>query len=683
LCASASASHKNKNRITPQKLNAVALQKWLAASALTKQKIQKMAAGGVPQFASLYVGDLHTDVTEAMLYEVFNSVGPVGSIRVCRDSVTRRSLGYGYVNFHSVGDAERALDTLNYSSIKGRSCRIMWSQRDPSLRKSGAGNVFVKNLDPNIDNKALYDTFSLFGNILSCKVSSDINGKSRGYGFVHYETEEAATQAISKVNGMQIGEKTVEVSLFLARNDRETTDAKNFSNLYVKHFPADWDEEKIKELFSPMGTITSQCVMTDSRGRKFAFVNYETQEAAAKAVETLHNKEMRSEDEKKADDEAEKEMELGPDKLPLHLLYVGRAQSKNERLREMRDKASPDGKAGQAQGVNLYVKNLDEATDDAQLRELFEPFGKVTSVSSMVDDKGKCKGFGFVCFELPDEATKAVTEMHLKVVKGKPLYVGLAEKREARQERLRQRYTAGGSGGKGSGGKGGKGAFGGGGGKGEQGGFGGGFGGMQGGMMGGMQGGMMPQQMMGMMRPQGMQGMMMPQMMGKGMPGMPQMMGGPQMMGKGAPMGMMNPQMMAMMQGKGAMPGQPGMGMMGKGMPGMMPGMMGMRPPMGQMPGQPGMGMRPQMQPQPQSQPSGPGAPLTAAALAAAPPAVQKQLLGEKLFPAIQRFQPEFAGKITGMMLEMDNSELLILLESEAQLKNKVDEAMRVLEVQK
>jgi len=645
-----------------------------------------MATGGVPQFASLYVGDLHPDVTEAMLYEVFNSVGPVGSIRVCRDSVTRRSLGYGYVNFHSVGDAERALDTLNYSSIKGRSCRIMWSQRDPSLRKSGAGNVFVKSLDPNIDNKALYDTFSLFGNILSCKVSSDINGKSRGYGFVHYETEEAATQAITKVNGMQIGEKTVEVSLFLARGDRDSSDEKTFCNLYIKHFPADWDDQKIQNIFSPMGPITSHCLMTDSRGRKFAFVNFENPEAAKKAVDELHGKDMRSEEQKKEDDESGKEMELGPDKYPLHLLYVGRAQSKADRQRELRDKTS-DSQPGRAQGVNLYVKNLDESTDDALLRELFEPFGTVTSVASMVDDKGKCKGFGFVCFESPDEATKAVTEMHLKVVKGKPLYVGLAEKRDARQERLRQRYTAGGSGGKG--GKGGnKGSPGVGGGKGDQG-FG---GGMQGGMMGGMPGAM-PPQMMGMMRPQGMQGMMMPQMMGKGMPGMPQMMGGPQMMGKGGPMGMMNPQMMAMMQGKG---GPGGMPMMGKGMPGMMPGMMGMRPPMGQMPGQPGQpvqpgqpgqpGMRPggpHMQPQPQPQPTGPGAPLTAAALASAPPSVQKQMLGEKLFPAIQRFQPEYAGKITGMMLEMDNSELLILLESEVQLKNKVDEAMRVLEVTK
>merc|ERR1719157_294729 len=184
-----------------------------------------------------------------MLYEVFNSVGPVGSIRVCRDNVTRRSLGYGYVNFHAVADAERALDTLNYSSIKGRACRIMWSQRDPSLRKSGAGNIFVKNLDRSIDNKALYDTFSLFGNILSCKVACDVNGKSRGYGFVHYETEAAAKQAIERVNGMQIGEKTVEVTMFLKRDDRDEPGAKVYTNLYIKDFPNDWDEAKITETF--------------------------------------------------------------------------------------------------------------------------------------------------------------------------------------------------------------------------------------------------------------------------------------------------------------------------------------------------------------------------------------------------------------------------------------------------
>merc|ERR1712079_149415 len=129
------------------------------------------------------------------------------------------------------------------------------------------------------------------------------------------------------------------------------------------------------------------------------------------------------------------------------------------------------------------------------------------------------------------------------------------------------------------------------------------------------------------------------------------------------------------MTGMGAM----GMGMMRPPMPGMVMGA-GARP---SAPA-PGSGKQPATpQPAPPGSIGGPGAPLNAAALAAAAPSVQKQMIGEKLFPAIARYQPELAGKITGMMLEMDNSELLILLESEAQLKNKVEEALRVLEMAK
>jgi len=170
---------------------------------------------------SLYVGELDPTVTEAMLYEIFSMVGPVSSIRVCRDAVTRRSLGYAYVNYLNGPDAERALEQLNYSLIKNKACRIMVSQRDPALRKTGAGNIFLKNLDETIDNKALHDTFAAFGNILSCKVALDEAGVSKGYGFVHFDTGDAADAAIANVNGMLLNDKIVFVGHHIPRRERQ------------------------------------------------------------------------------------------------------------------------------------------------------------------------------------------------------------------------------------------------------------------------------------------------------------------------------------------------------------------------------------------------------------------------------------------------------------------------------
>jgi len=227
--------------------------------------------------ASLYVGDLFPTVTEGMLFEIFNHVGPLASIRVCRDTLTRRSLGYAYVNFHSVVDAERALDTLNNTLIKGKPCRIMWSQRDPSVRKSGVGNIFIKNLDPAVGHKELYDTFSAFGNILSCKVAMDEMGASKGFGFVHYENSESADAAIRTVNEKLLGSKTVFVGKFVPKKERMRQKESSWTNIYVKDIDPVVTDQDLEVKFSQFGPITSCVIMKGDEGESkgFGFVNFD------------------------------------------------------------------------------------------------------------------------------------------------------------------------------------------------------------------------------------------------------------------------------------------------------------------------------------------------------------------------------------------------------------------------
>jgi len=95
--------------------------------------------------------------------------------------------------------AVRALDALNFAPLNGKNIRLMFSNKDPSMRKSGRANVFVKNLEASIDSKNLYDMFSSFGTILSCKVATDPStGQSKGYDFVQYESEQSAQDAINQ-----------------------------------------------------------------------------------------------------------------------------------------------------------------------------------------------------------------------------------------------------------------------------------------------------------------------------------------------------------------------------------------------------------------------------------------------------------------------------------------------------
>jgi len=390
-------------------------------------------------------------------------------------------------------------------------------------------------------------------------------------------------------------------------------------------------------------------------------------------------------------------------------LYVARAQKRTERSRLLNGKNRGIGGRGSKGvnrflGANLYVKNLTADIDDQKLHQMFAKFGEITSAKVMVDQNQRSRLFGFVAFKSKESATRAMHEMQNAIVDGKPLYVSRAQAKAVRQQFIqkqirskRQRWTPqmmassynqmrpqfGPYNNVPSQGYGGYPRF------------------------GGPFGQQMPQNPAARgMQPGPMSNY--PPVFQPNMQGQPQLPGivGPfQNVGQQqrpmfpqqpltAPLSFPVPQSIQgftqpnilrtnVMQQNPSATMQPSSGQMYQSVPRNVPVSGSQQAVVAAPPSGPtGSAHQTQQTSAPASQQSAPmleNQPLTSEMLKTAKPNERKRLIGERLFPKIQVVEPRLAGKITGMLLEMEDTELLILLENQQALMTKINEALSVL----
>jgi len=369
---------------------------------------------------ALYVGDLAPDVSETQLYDMFSRVGPVTSVRLCRDAATRKSLGYGYVNFLEAHNAEDALNQLNFERIRGRPCRLMRSQRDPSVRKSQKNNLFIKGLGENYDSKKLYDVMSGYGNILSVKVPYKDTGsqelKSCGYGFVQFSEDSAAeTVAALKV----LTDNTV-VTIEPYR-PRGPVDPSKLTNVYVKNLPLGLSDEALRAIVEVYGSTKSILMPKDEekQSKGYAYVDFTSPGFALECISKINGLVLPG----SAEDAAP--------------LYAAHYKSHSVIVRERKQNRQPARQY--PQGCNLYVKNLADDVDEEVLKAEFSKYGNITSCIVRRDPKLKVSlGFGFVCFEAPEFAQAALDGFGRGYIfHTKPLFVAVAQTKAQRTEFLR------------------------------------------------------------------------------------------------------------------------------------------------------------------------------------------------------------------------------------------------------
>lgn len=541
---------------------------------------------------SIWVGGLDPNLNEQRLYDYFVRIGPVSSVRVCVDSITQKSLGYGYVNFQDPADAEKALDQAG-TKLGTRYLRIAKVQRDPAKRRSGVTNIVVKRLPSSVDTFALKEMFAKFGRLTGISLACNEKGVSRGYARINFENEESAIDAVKVMDGMEVDGSAIVVERFQPHHRDEIL--KQYTNLYVKNLDPSVTTEKLHEFFSKYGEITSAKVRDFEDANNavgLGYVAYAKHEDAARVVAELNGKPC----------------EIAKEGMNLDISRFCSREERQHKAELMRRERVQQA----SKYPNLYVKGFDDTVNSDHLRELFERYGETVSVTVMMDkDTGLSRCFGFVSMKDPSAATRAIQELNGSTfLCPRPLFVTYALRKDARrinleerskhQYRIRQTPMA---------------------------------------SMGGMNG--VPP--IGFMGPQMFGNVGMP-FMNTRMPVMP--MGGMGAMGGMAgPMRPMAPNPMNQMRAARPMPQKPPMPMM--------------QPP------------HPQMVPL-QSQ-------NLSALLSNLSPEQQKNVLGERLYSYIVRSHPSVAAKITGMLLEMDNAEILNMLDTPAILDSKIAEAQDVL----
>ncbi|KAG0671251.1 hypothetical protein C6P45_001015 [Maudiozyma exigua] len=274
---------------------------------------------------ALYIGGLNESVTEDDLKIEFGKYSSLTSVKICYDSKTGHSLGYGYLNFKNQSDVDLCTEEYNYNVVFGNEVKIMPSLRNSLYRKNIGTNVFFSNLP--VENKllttrAFYDTFKTYGKILSCKLDSRKN-----IGFVYFADDKAATKVIEDYNNKQYFGSTIVCGLHFDKELRNFPDFdKTKLNLdqniilqdelsavgsdcgsdfklieekplvhpnaiFIKNLPKETTSEQLLEYFCKIGPIKS--VYTSDGHEKFpskwAFLTYKKLSDSHKAIALLND----------------------------------------------------------------------------------------------------------------------------------------------------------------------------------------------------------------------------------------------------------------------------------------------------------------------------------------------------------------------------------------------------------
>ncbi|ELT90434.1 hypothetical protein CAPTEDRAFT_110688, partial [Capitella teleta] len=253
-----------------------------------------------------YVGNLDPTVTEDLLMALFGSIGPCKGCKIIHETGNEP---YAFVEFSEHSSAALALGTMNKRTCFGREMKVNWATSPGTQTKQDTSkhhHIFVGDLSPDIETPQLREAFKPFGTISDCKIIRDPQTlKSKGYGFVSYVERKEAENAINSMNGQWIGSRAIRTNWAIRKPAAPATKETNaqpltFDEVFKKSSPTNCTvycggilsgltEDLVRSAFGEHGKIEEIRVFKD---KGYAFIRYNTKEAATEAIVKMHQTEV-------------------------------------------------------------------------------------------------------------------------------------------------------------------------------------------------------------------------------------------------------------------------------------------------------------------------------------------------------------------------------------------------------
>jgi len=197
--------------------------------ATLQNSIQKQQA--LALMCRIYVGSINFELREDTIKQAFNPFGPIKNVSLSWDPQLNKHKGFAFVEYEIPESANLALDQMNGVMMGGRNIKVGRPSNMPQAQPiiealaqdaHDANRIFIASIHSELTEADVRSVFEAFGKINSCQLApAPVGGstKHRGFGFIEYETQQAAVDAISSMNLFDLGGQYLRVGKAITTAD--------------------------------------------------------------------------------------------------------------------------------------------------------------------------------------------------------------------------------------------------------------------------------------------------------------------------------------------------------------------------------------------------------------------------------------------------------------------------------